>query len=195
MNDNLNCAKPVLDVSEMPNNVAVLKFNVNGLSTWYNYTNMINKTQTDTVLVADAIERLLRYQAERHTDTISHEELGAILHMADIGDVNMDNVEDNSFFIYQKESDCSAGCLGTKNKWIGWNASNHQATSGNLVMSFDADYKPRAISHPSNTDQYYQLGWNAGNKLSYSQPVQFASADGKKQLYIDPNTKQIGYVG
>lgn len=188
------CGRPILDIEEMPDSVAMLKFNVNGVSSWYDYTNMIEQTQSDTILIADAIERILQYQAERHTDSITAAELGAILHIADLGDVDITNVEDNSLFVYQKNSNCGSGCIGINNKWVGWNALTNQTTSAQMAMTFDAAGKPHALSAPANADQFYQLGWNADKQLSYTQPVQFASADGKKQLYIDPNTKQIGFL-
>lgn len=185
---------PVLEIEEMPNSLSTLRYNINGVSTWFDHQNMIYQTQTDTILVADAIDRLLKYQAERHTDTISAKELGSILHIADLGDVDITNVEDNSFFVYQKDNNCGAGCEGINNSWIGWTALDHQDTSAQYPMAFTQDGSPIVLSTPNSPNQYYMLGWNAGNKLSYSQPVQFATADNKKQLYIDPDTKQIGYI-
>lgn len=181
-------------MDEMPESVATLKFNFDGVSTWYDYTNMIRQTQTDTSITADAINRVLNYMAERHTDSISAKELGAILHVADLGDVDITDVEDNSFFVYQKESDCGQGCEGISNKWHGHNALEHIVSSGDYLMVFNADGKPLTLQRPAATDKHYLLTWAAQNKLKYVTPTAFASATGKKALYIDPNTGEIGYV-
>lgn len=194
------CAKPVIDVDEMPDKVAMLKFNFDGVSTWYDYTNMIEQTQTDTVLSADAIKRVLTYMAERHVDTISAKELGAILHLADIADIDITSVEDNSLLVYRKDNDCSQGCEGITNAWEGWNANTNQAVSARTVMGFNDSGKPQAISAPANANQYYELGWNGSNKVSYSQPQNTSVAavtdsDEKVSLLVlDPTTKQIKSV-
>ena len=187
------CAKPVIGVEEMPESVATLRFNFNGVSTWYDYSNMIYQTQTDTVLSADAIKRVLNYMAERHVDTISAKELGAILHVADLGDVDITGALDNALFVYQKDSDCGEGCEGINNAWKAWNSTEHQATSLDTVMGFDENGKPYSLQRPVATDEYYLLGWEAGNKLKYIKPVAFGSLTGKKPLYVDPDTGQIGY--
>lgn len=68
-------------------------------------------------------------------------------------------------------------------------------------MGFDAGGKPHALNHPVHTNQYYQLGWNSANKVSWSQPVEVASTDTIKdsdgkvwRLYVNPTTKQLCYV-
>ena len=187
------CAKPVIQVEEMPESVATLRYNFDGASTWYDHTNMIYQTQTDTTIKADAIQRALIYMAERHTDIISAKELGAILHIADIGDVDITGVADNALFVYQKNSDCGHGCQGIDNSWKAWNALEHQGTSLDTVMGFDEDGKPLTLQRPISTDKYYLLGWAANDKLKYITLTPFGSLEGKKALYIDPETGEIGY--
>lgn len=188
------CTEPVFDIDVMPGLPAVLKYNFGGITTTYDYTNMIEQTQTDTHLTADGEKRVLNYSAERHEDSLSAQQLGRILHVADLGDVNTDGIEDNALFVYQKNGNCTQGCTGIDNSWIAWNALDHQDSSLQTVMGFDEEGKPHALSAPSNTNQFYQLGWNAKNKTSWKQPTQFADDVDKVTLMMDKNTKEIGYV-
>lgn len=185
---------PVIDVDEMPESVATLKFNFDGVSTWYDYTNMIRQTQTDTSITADALNRVLTYMAERHTDSISAKELGSILHIADIGDVDTTGVGDNALFVYQKNSDCGQGCTGLNNVWKAHNPLEHIETSADYIMVFDANGKPTTLQKPATPSKHYLLSWAAQDKIKYITPTEFASATGKKALYIDPETMEIGFV-
>lgn len=187
------CSVPVISVDEMPESIATLKFNFNGVSTWYDYTNMINQTQTDTSITADALNRVLKYMAERHTDSISAKELGSILHVADLGDVDTSGAGDNALFVYQKNSDCGQGCIGTNNQWKAHNALEHIETSADYIMVFDADGKPLTLQKPATPSKHYILAWDAQNKIKYITPTAFGTVADKKALYIDPNTGEIGY--
>lgn len=194
------CAKPVIGVEEVPDNLGLLKFNFDGVSTLYDYRNMINQVQADTSLNTNLSERSLKYVAERHTDTITAKDLGSILHVADIADVDISNVEDYSMLVYHKDSDCAQGCEGINNSWTGWNATSNQDTSADSIMGFNENGRPYALQAPANTNQYYQLGWNANNKISYSQPTNttvsaVTDSDNKVSLLVlDPNTKQLKTV-
>ncbi len=177
------CAQPTLSIDEVPESVSMLKFNVNGVSTWFDYQNLVDKTQTDTNVFADKDKRVIVYNAERHQDILSAKQLGSILHLADIEDVDLKNTKANSLLVFDEE--CNA--------WMAWNSSTNGSVSLQTAMGFGSDGKPLSLSTPTNASQYYMLGWNAGNKLSYSQPVQFSSTSNKAALYIDKTTKQIGW--
>ena len=177
----------------MPESVATLRFNFDGASTWYDYTNMIYQTQTDTTVSADALKRALIHMAERHTDVISAKELGSILHIADIGDVDITGIGDNALFVYQKNSDCAHGCQGIDNSWKAWNALEHQATSLDTIMGFDENGKPYTLQRPASTNKHYLLGWAANGKIQYLVLTPFGDVTDKKPLYIDPETGEIGY--
>lgn len=187
------CKKPTLEIDEVPESVSALRFNFNGVSVWYDYDNLVYQTQTDTILSADAANRVLKYMAERHIDTISAKELGAVLHIADLGDVDITGISNNALFVYQKDSNCAEGCEGINNSWIAWNSESYPTTSLQTVMGFDATGNPLALSPPANTNQYYMLGWNAGNKLSYVKPVQFNDITNAAPLYVNKTTGQIGW--
>ena len=154
---------------------------------------MINQTQTDTILSVDALKRILNYMAERHVDQISAQELGSILHVADLGDVKIKEISDNALFVFQKNSDCGEGCEGINNSWTAWDSLSHQATSLDSIMGFDADGKQFSLQKPLDTAKHYLIGWDAQNKIRYITPTAFGTLEGKKPLYIDPATGEIGY--
>lgn len=193
------CAKPILDIGLKTGSKTELSYNINGLTSTWDYYGIVQEAQTDTTLSTNQMERSLVYNAERHINTISAKELGSILHVADLGDVDITGVQDNSLFVYQKNSDCAEGCEGIDNSWIAWNESDHRVSSGEAIMVFDQDSKPRSLNHPANTNQHYQLSWAAGNKISWTQPVEVATPpkDGDNKVYrvyMDPSTKQLVYV-
>lgn len=180
----------------LPDNISVLRFNIDGKRADYDFANLIYQNQSDTSLVADSINRVLTYMAERHMDAISAQELGAIFHLADIGDVATSGATNGSMLVYQKNNDCAEGCVGTQNTWKIWNALDEQLSSATYPMVFDQAGKPHVIEQPAEPNRYYQLGWNAQNQLSYSQVPVVTTApigtDGKKlAVYVDPATNQL----
>ena len=161
--------KPVIDVQALPDDPLTLSYNFNGIGTTYDYRNLVKAGETDTTLSADAIERVLQYMAEKHVDTISAKELGAILHLTDIGDVDVADVEANSMLVYKKESDCAQGCDGSVNGWTAHNALDHIVSSLQYVAGYDADGAPKSLSSPSAPSQQYLLGWNGNGKVGWTQ--------------------------
>lgn len=190
-------ALPVIGVEEMPDNIAMLKFNLDGATTYYDYRNMIHQTETDTTLSLDATKRALNYHAERHTDAISAHELGAIFHLADLGDVDVTGVSDGSMLVYHKDNNCAEGCEGISNAWTAWNALEQQTDSLEVLFGAKDDNRPYTLATPANSDEYYMVGWNGNNKVSYSQPQEttigaVTGTDDKVSILVeDPNTKQI----
>lgn len=187
----------------MPDTVSVLSYNFDGATAWYDYGNMIYKTQTDTKVRVDAIRRVLEHLAERHVDTISAHELGSILHIADLGDVDITGVEDNSLFVYQKDNNCSHGCEGVNNSWIAWNSNDHMVDSMRTIMGFDADGAPQTLLPPANAGQFYIVGWNGENQVSYKQIEEVSeesiteTIDGVSYIRyacVDPNTNELVFI-
>jgi hypothetical protein len=178
---------------------AWLRFNLGGKSVDYDFTSVVKAAETDTSIRLDIPGRALVYNAEKHIDSFSSKELGSIFHIADIGDVDITGVTDNSLFVYQKNSDCGEGCEGIDNSWVAWNSSEHLTDKMEVVMGFDGNGVPQALNHPNNTNEYYQLGWNGSGKVSWSQPVVVSTppvdSDGKAwRLYVDPTTKRLVVV-
>lgn len=189
------CPAPFLGIEQVPDNVSVLRFNIQGKRADYDYTNLVYQTQSDTVLVADAVNRLLNYQAERHADTITARELGAILHLADIGDVDSKGAETGSFLTYQKDSNCGDGCIGLHDSWKVWNALDESVSSATFPMAFDANGRPVTIRKPASPNKQYLLGWDRQNQLSYITPAKVTSKPATGgALYYDEASGEIVIV-
>ena len=177
---------------------AWLRYNFGGKSIDYDFDPVVKFAETDTSVRLDIPGRALVYNAEKHTDSFSAQELGSMFHVSDLGDVDITGVTDNSLFVYQKDSDCGEGCEGINNSWIAWNANDSTSLVDKIdkLMGFNADGKPKALNRPTNTTQYYNLGWNGANKVSYVQPTEanIVSGSSAHLLFEDPTTKQQMYM-
>lgn len=189
------CPMPFLAIEQLPDNVSILRYNIDGKRADYDYTNLVYQTQSDTTLIADAINRLLAYQAERHTDTITARELGSILHLADLGDVDTKGAETGSLLTYQKNSVCGEGCIGLRDSWKIWTALDEQQSSATYPMAFAADGSPVTIARPQSPSRQYLLGWNGSNQLSYFTPTKAATKPAQGgPVYFDETSGQLVYV-
>ena len=171
---------------------AWLRYNFGGKSIDYDYTSLVKYAETDTSVRLDIPNSTFIYNAEKHIDSFSASELGSILHIADIGDVDISGVTHNSLFVYKKDSDCGEGCEGIDNSWIAWNSSDNLVEGFSTVMGFDDEGNPKALNHPTDTTKFYQLTWAGADKVKWTRPTIVANApvdgDGKKwALYVDPN--------
>lgn len=176
-----------------------LRFNFGGKSVDYDFDSVVKFAETDTSIRLDIPGRALIYNAEKHIDSFSSKELGSIFHIADIGDVDITGVTDNSLFVYQKNSDCGEGCEGIDNSWIAWNSNEHLVNQVETLMGFNSDGVPQSLNHPTSTNQYYQLSWAGADKVKWTQPVEVATppvdSDGKVwRVYVDPTTRQLVIV-
>lgn len=189
------CPAPFLGIEQVPNNVSVLRYNIAGKRADYDYSNLIYQVQSDTTLIADAINRLLAYQAERHTDTITAQELGSVLHLADIGDVDTKGAETGSLLTYQKNSTCGEGCIGLRDSWKIWTALDEQKSSASYPMAYGPDGSPVTISRPQSPSKQYLLGWNGANQLSYFSPTKATAKPAQGgPVYYDEASGQLVYV-
>ena len=174
------CPLKVLSIETMTDKPGYVKFNLDGGTVLFDFADVVAETETDTFLRIDSTARVLKYLAEGHVNNIPASQLGSILHIADIGDVDITGVTDNSLFVYQKNSDCGKGCDGIDNSWIAWNSDEHLEDSGETVMVFDENNAPKALQTPIHTDQFYLAGWRAGDKFGYMEhptPIVAPSTD------------------
>lgn len=197
--DECGCPEPFIELDEVPGKSAVYRVNDNGKTAIWDLRDGIKKAQTDTTLVSDVVNRLLRYTAERHTDTITAKDLGAILHLNDLGDVSTKGADDGAMMVFKKSDTCPDGCYGTNNVWEPFNALDEQTSAVAYGYGFDANGIPATIQQPANPNQYYNFGWNGKDKLSYAQPAEetapiLDSQGYAYQIYINPATKQPYYV-
>lgn len=194
-NDCCGRPMPVFAVDNVPDDILTLSFNFDGVGSTYDYTEMIRQGQTDTSISLNVIKRILTYMAERHTDTITAQELGSILHLGDIGDVNLSSVNDKAMLFFNKETECTQACDGTTNSWTGWTALDNQSDSLSMIMGFSNDGSPLSLSSPSQPNSHYILSWSAGEKAKWVKPKVVTDKTNLLPLYIDKTTGEIVQYG
>lgn len=193
------CAEPVFSVEAMPDDPDILRFNVNGKSVWYDFEPVTKAGETCTTVNIDAVNRTFNYHGECSDQSISAKELGSILHLGDLGDVNANSITDNGVLNYRKTGDCGEGCEGIEDGWQSSNPIEIGGQSLDYILGSDADGKLSSLMPPSDTTTFSYLAWAAQNKAQWTKPTVAANApqddDGKVwRLYIDPNTYEIVIV-
>ena len=193
------CAEPVFSVEAMPDDPTTLRFNVNGKSVWYDFEPVVKAGETCTTLNIDGVNRTLNYHGECSDQTISAQELGAILHLGDLGDVDANSITDNGILNYRKTGDCGPDCEGTGDGWVSSNPVEVSGTSLDYILGSDSDGKMASLMPPTDTTTFSYLAWAAQNKAMWKTPTVVSTApvdsDGKVwRLYLDPTTKEIVVV-
>lgn len=194
--DPCGCPQRVLSIETLTDRPGYIKFNLDGGTVLYDFSDVVAETETDTFLRVDQVARVLKYLAEGHTNNIPASQLGSILHIADIGDVNAGKVTDNSLFVYRKNSECGTNCGSIQNQWTAFSALDHYEDSADSYLAFDNTGAPRALAPPDHTNQYYQLSWRGNSKAGYTQPIEVSvpsiDSDGySRLLFVHPSTKQL----
>lgn len=197
--DPCGCAEPVLSIEAMADDPATLRFNVNGKSVWYDFEPVVKAAETCTSFNIDAVNRTLNYHGECADQSISAKDLGSILHLGDLGDVDETTIGDNGILNYRKDPDCPEGCEGTGDGWVSSNPIEVSGTSLDYILGSDADGKMKSLMPPTDTTTFSYLAWAAQNKAKWVKPtiVSVAPTDGngkKWRLYVDPNTYEIVIV-
>lgn len=192
------CPEQILSIEADTTRPAYLRFNLGGRSVWYDFTSVIKSAETCTTLKPDITARTLIYDAECGRQTISAPELGSILHLADIGDVDATTIKDNAILVYKKDANCGENCDG-KNGWVGMDPSEEAGESLDYVMGSDANGRVSSLQPPANSNQFYQLTWAAGGKAKWQQPtkVSVIPRDGNNKawrLYVDPSNYSLVIV-
>lgn len=194
--DPCGCAEPVFSVEAMADDPTVLRFNVNGKSVWYDFEPVVKAGETCTTLNIDAVNRTLTYHGECSDQTISAKELGSILHLGDLGDVNENSITDNGILNYRRESDCGEGCESTAGDgWVSSNPIEVAGTSLDYILGSDSDGRLISLMPPTDTNKFNYLSWAAQDKAKWVTPTQVAAIpdDGtyRYPLYLDPSTGEI----
>lgn len=193
------CAEPVFSVEAMPDDPTTLRFNVNGKSVWYDFTPVVKAAETCTTLHADSVNRVFNYHGECGDTTIAARKLGAILHLADIGDVDANSIKDNGILNYRKDADCGEGCEGIANGWVSTSPIDVGTTSLDYLLGSDADGKMFSLMPPTDTSTFSYLSWAGAGKTKWSKPTVAATAptdtNGKVwRVYVDPSTGELVVV-
>lgn len=183
-------------VEKVTGKPGIIKINIDGQTQFFDAKEITKDTETDTFLKADSVNRLLRFFAEKHINNITARQLGSILHLADIADIDISDVAQNSLLTFQKNSECGKGCDEISNKWVAFNASEHLEDALKTVFGFDDSDAPKALQPPAHTNQHYLLSWRGGDKVGYTQPVEVSvpsvdSTGFSQLLFMNPTTKQL----
>jgi hypothetical protein len=183
----------------MSDDPTILRFNVNGKSVWYDFESVVKAGETCTTLNIDAVNRTLNYHGECSDQTISAKELGSILHLGDLGDVDADSITDNGILNYRKSGECPEGCEGETDGWKSTNAVDVAETSMDYILGTDADGKMISLMPPTDTTTHSILTWTGAGKAQWHKPTVAATApvDGNGKvwrLYIDPSTYELTIV-
>lgn len=132
--------------------------------------------ETDTTLSTNYSNKGLNYKAEKHTDTISGKQLGDIIDLEDLRDVQVDDLKGNCYeFIYSKYGDCGEGCQSPADKWHNFNINSDGAKQDwiQYVRGANAYGCPVYLDMPTNKDQYWFGGWRRNGEhyeFGYFQP-------------------------
>lgn len=199
------CAKPcgcpesILSIEADSTDPARLRFNLGGRSVWYDFTPVVKAAETCTHLSTDLNSRSLIYDAECGRQSISARQLGAILHLADIGDVDASTIGDNAILVYRKDADCGENCDG-KNGWIGINPTEEGDEEIDYIMGSDEDGKVKSLMPPASTKITHYLTWKANGKAQWATitpaiaPPVDPSTGKALRVYLDPVTFELVYV-
>ena len=192
------CAEPIFSIEALDTDPTTLRFNVNGKSVWYDFEPVVKAGETCTTLNIDAVNRTLNYHGECSDQTISAKELGSILHLGELGDVDAGSITDNGILNYRKSGECPEGCESETDGWKSTNAVDVATTSLDYILGTDADGKMISLMPPTDTATFSYLAWRAQDKAGWVKPTVVATPpvkDGKvAQLYLDENTGEIVVV-
>lgn len=189
------CAEPVFSIEAMPDDPSILRFNVNGKSVWYDFSPVVKTAETQTALNVNNVARTLNYLSEKSVNTIAAEELGAIMHVADIGDVDSSTIKDNGILNYQTSLDCPSGCESTANKWVSTNPIEVGTSSLSYVLGSDENGSLYSLMPPTDSSSFSYLAWGAAGKAKWAKPTIVPTPPVKDgyitRLWLDENTGEI----
>lgn len=158
-----------------------------------------SQDETDTRLSTNYSNATLNYQAEKHTDILTGTQLGSLINLDNLRNVDAD-YDTNSMcyeLIYHKYGDCGEGCQSIEDKWSTFSIDDTESlkTGINYVRGANVYGCPEYLIPPTNTNQYWFQGWRPNNKNGYFQPatVEKLPTDALGNYYVmsqDPNTKQ-----
>ena len=181
------CPESILSIEADSEDPAYLRFNLGGRSVWYDFTPVVKAAETCTHLSTDLTSRSLIYDGECGRETISARQLGSILHLGDIGDVDASTIKDNAILVYRKDADCGENCDG-KNGWIGIDPSEESDDDLDYILGSDEDGKVKSLQPPVDTSQTQYLTWEANGKARWA-PIKPATA-----APVDPVTNTVARV-
>lgn len=92
--------------------------------------------ETDTKLSTNYTSASLIYNAERHTDIITGEQLGALIRLEDLRDTETSNADSCDLLVYNPHcTDCGDGCTPKDARWTNY----HIPDAGDCEIPLDDD--------------------------------------------------------
>ena len=99
--------------------------------------------ETDTKLSTNYTAASLIYNAERHVDTITGPQLGALINVEDLRDTETSNADSCDLFVFNPFcSDCGDGCAPKNARWTNY----HIPDAGETPISPDSDGYYRVLT-------------------------------------------------
>lgn len=134
--------------------------------------------ETDTTLSINYPNATLNYKAEKHNDIITGSQLGDIINLEDLRDVDFDSTIPGNCYelIFHKFTECGEGCRSAADRWQNWNVNDEGAKQKSIhyVRGANEDGCPIYLDEPAATDQYWFGMWDptSENGFTYVQPVE-----------------------
>lgn len=162
-------------------------------------------SQTDTTLSTDTSTATLNYKAEKHLDVLTGTQLGELVKVADLRDVDFDTTLAGTCYElgYKKYGSCGEGCNSLENTWFNFNINSDGMKQNALrfIRGTNTYGCPEYLNVPSNLNQYWLAGWRTdgeNKQFGYYQPrlVSTLPTDALGNqivMSIDQNTKEPVY--
>lgn len=119
--------------------------------------------ETDTSLSTDFSGAKLIYKAERHTDELTGAQLGDIINLDDLRnvDTDTDTAAHCSEIIFRRYGECGAGCKSMEDKWKIFSLDDDGALTDGLryVRGVNAYGCPQFLDTPDNLNEFWYAGW------------------------------------
>ncbi len=138
----------------------------------------------DTSLSTNYSNATLIYTAEKHTDTITGQQLGSLIRVEDLRDTNCDYDTPSMCYelIYHKYGECGDGCKSVEDEWATFSIDNKDAKRDWLhyVRGVNVYGCPHFLDVPATPEEWWWTGWRTSGQhkeFGYFQPRHLSSQE------------------
>lgn len=157
--------------------------------------------EKDTFLSTDYTNATLNYKAEYHTDKVTGAQLGVLINVDDLRDVDIDDGLNGNCYelLYRKWASCGDGCRSLADHWVNFNINSDGAKQEAIryVRGANVYGCPIYLEVPTNEGEFWYGMWVPGKGFTYFQPEwvdELPKIDGKTiVMSLDPVTKKPIY--
>lgn len=160
--------------------------------------------ETDTKLSDNYTNATLIYSAEKHTDTLTGNQLGQLINVGDLRDTTVDYDTPSMCYelIFHKYGDCGQGCQSVENGWFTFSPDNEYALQDQLyyVRGTNQYGCPKFLDIPTTPAEWWWSGWRQEgehHEFGYFQPReipkdQYPKDENGDHIFISeiPGTKE-----